>query len=141
MQARSQLLYAYNMQQKHQKKSPIWYPQFTFCNYSQLYDSIGTSDVTFKASSKEFYLHKCVLCNQAKALYELALMEEKLLSSSNNNNNNCVVALPNINEITFLYLVRFIYDSKDLPRLFRWKGKNKCNIAKKDATLILVAAD
>ena len=127
-------------------KKSTWFPQVTSSDYSQLYNSNEVSDVTFMVGNKEFHLHKCVLLNRAKDFYELVRIAETSISSSNNNNNNnnnkSVVILENIEEQTFLYLVRFIYDSKELPSdLFRRITKKEYERDEKCARLILVASN
>merc|ERR1719491_806688 len=74
------------------EKRSVWYPQLTSCDYTQLYESIETSDATVMAGTKEFQLHKCVLAVRTRMLFELVLMEE----ASSSKNNNCIVVLADV---------------------------------------------
>jgi len=98
------------------EKKSIWYPQMTSCDYTRLYKSVETSDVTVMAGTKEFQLHKCVLADRARVLFELVLTEESSSSSSSSGNNNCIVVHIDVSETVFEVLIQFVYSSEE-PKL------------------------
>ena len=92
------------------EKRSVWYPQLTPCDYTRLYKSVQTSDVTVMTGTMEFRLHKCVLEDRARVLFDLVLTEEQSSSSSSSSEkNNCIVVLADVGEKTFELLIRFVY--------------------------------
>mmetsp|Transcript_36492 Transcript_36492/g.40298 ORF Transcript_36492/g.40298 Transcript_36492/m.40298 type:complete len:366 (+) Transcript_36492:359-1456(+) len=93
---------------------PTWYPKLETCNdfCTKLYHSTETTDVLFivGSGSKQFKAHKCVLALEARALYELVLMESK--DSRERNEDLINIVLPNINESSFESMLQFIYTRK-----------------------------
>jgi len=92
------------------EKRSVWYPQLSSCDYTRLYTSAETSDVTVMAGTKEFPLHKCVLADRTRVLYELVRTEEE---SSSSEKNNCIVVLADVDETVFEILIRFVYSGEE----------------------------
>jgi len=106
------------------EKRSVWFPQLTYCDYRQLYNSATYSDILFIIGTPkmEFFGHKCILFLRVKVLCDL--VDTEASSSENNNNNNNSIVLADVDEKAFEVILRFLYTS-EVPKFNKDDNNNK----------------